>query len=384
MMGRLPDGGHRVDTVRLGIIGCGGMARNHIAAFDKIPRLQFTAACDAVPDQAEQITQEHGVQTFPTAEAMFDAQVIDAVLIATPHYFHPPLAIAAMQRGLHVLTEKPVAVTAKAAAEVNAVYAQHPQLVYAVMHQMRSVPMWQKMKQMIAGDEIGPIQRVLVLATHWFRTQAYYDSGGWRATWAGEGGGVLLNQCPHQIDMMWWLLGSPNRLHAHMAFGKYHDIEVEDEVTVYLEYLNGATGVFVASTGETPGRDMFEVSGDRGRLSVIDGDLQCDQLDQSAGAFCRQSPESVAAPEITHHDIETPKGGGNQAMLANFVDAILDGADLLAPGNEGLHSVEMINAMITSGLRQRPVNVPVDPDEYEQLLEDLKRQNSKLEIQNSK
>jgi predicted dehydrogenase len=364
-----------MDKVRLGVIGCGGMGQNHMRRYYReLDRLHFAAASDVVADNLKVVVDEYGVEGFDDAEAMLDSGLIDAVFIATPHYFHPRYSIAAMQRGLHVLTEKPVAVTAKAAAEVNAVHAQNPQLIYAAMFQMRAMDKWQKVYDLIRDGELGEIKRMQWTATKWFRSQYYYDSGAWRATWAGEGGGVLMNQCPHNLDMLCRLFGVPTRVTARVGLGKYHDIEVEDDVTALLEFENGATGVFVTSSGEAPGIDRLEVIGDRGRLTVDGRGEQQILLDQTAcsvSEYCRTTESRMSEPQMTRREIKVNDEPVHRNIAQNFLDAIIDGAPLLSLGDEGLHSVELANAMLMSGLEGKPIDIPMDRDRFEAMLEQL-------------
>ena len=360
-----------MDEVRLGVIGCGGMGRSHMGTFKDIPRLKFTAASDTVADNVKTVVDGHGVEGFDDADALLDSGLVDAVLIATPHYFHPQYSIAAFQRDIHVLTEKPVSVTAKAAADVNAVLESKPGLKYAAMFQRRADPTWQRVKQIISSGQLGELQRVFWSGTSWYRTQAYYDSGTWRATWAGEGGGVLLNQCPHDLDLLVWLAGSPSRVQAHLKLGRFHDIEVEDDVTAWFEYPNGATGVFIATTGEAPGSSHWEFCGDRGRISTSEGKLEFIELAESASKFIRESKSGFSSPEKTRMLMETPSGGGHKAITQNFVNAILDGETLIAPAVEGLESIELANAMILSGIREQVVEIPLDREGYDAFLQEL-------------
>ena len=362
-----------MEKVRIGVIGCGGMARAHMSAIKEAAELQFTCASDVVAESVRQVVEEHGVKGFDDGNELLDSDQRDAVLIATPHYFHPTYSIAALQRGLHVLTEKPVSVTAKAAAEANAVAAEHPELKFAVMFQRRTESTCRKVKEIIDSGQLGEIRRVNWTATNWFRTQAYYDSGSWRATWEGEGGGVLMNQCPHDLDMFWWLVGLPCRVTAQVGLGKYHDIEVEDDVTAILEYPNGATGVFIASTGEMPGSNLFEVVGDRGKLTQRRGEpIELIQTDKSVDEFCRHSSLAWGAPKTTRMLIEPPsESGGHKAIHENFARAILHDEPLIAPAAEGIHSVEMANAMVMAGVTGNPVDVPTDHDAFDALLKEL-------------
>jgi predicted dehydrogenase len=227
---------------------------------------------------------------------------------------------------------------------------------------------------LIRNGDVGDLIRITWIITNWFRTDAYYASGSWRATWAGEGGGVLLNQCPHQLDLWQWLFGMPARVQAVCAFGKHHRIEVEDEVTAYLEYANGATGVFITSTGEAPGTNRLEIAGDMGKVVVEGGKIQFTRNEVSARQFCRTSPALFAQPAVWDIDIPVSGSGGQHAeIIQNFVDAILDGEPLLAPAREGIHSVELANAMLYSSLTGKPVELPLDGRAFERTLRKLIR-----------
>jgi predicted dehydrogenase len=361
-----------MDIVRIGVIGCGGMGRNHMKSIAENPRLKLTAVSDSFEPNLTASAEQYNARAFPDAQEMLASGLIDAVLIATPHYFHPPLTIAAMRRGIHVMCEKPLAVTVKAAEQVVDEAERHPDLKFALMFQVRTAPKFRRAKQIIESGELGELHRVHWTITTWFRTQAYYDSGSWRATWEGEGGGVLLNQCPHNLDILWWLTGLPSRIHAHIGIGKYHKIEVEDEVVAYMEYPNGATGLFVTSTGESPGTDYFEIIGDKGKLVIGAKTLELHRNAVSMKEFRDTSAARMAKVECVKEVIE-PEGesAGHHAIWANFADAIVDQKPLIAPGVEGIHSVELVNAMLMSGLQGQPVDLPIDREGYEQLLQGL-------------
>ncbi|MCC5829688.1 MAG: Gfo/Idh/MocA family oxidoreductase [Phycisphaeraceae bacterium] len=362
-----------MEEVRLGVIGCGNMATGHMKYFDQVPRLKFTAAADVNKASLDKVVENHQVKGFERGEDMIASGLCDAILIATPHYSHPTFAQLAIQNDLHVLVEKPIAVTVRAADEMNAVAATRPKLVYAAMFNQRTSDTYNEARRLIQEGELGEIQRVRWTITDWFRSQAYYNSGSWRATWAGEGGGVLLNQCPHNLDLLIWITGKPTLVQAFISLGKYHRIEVEDEVTAYLEYENGATGVFITTTGEAPGANELEIAGDRGRMVVRDGKITVQQTAVSVKEFCHTSTDMFKRPEVEVKEIEVPKGGigGHQGITVNFIEAILDGKPLIAPAHEGIHSVELANAMILSGIRKKPVSLPVDRDEYEALMAEL-------------
>lgn len=359
-----------MDIVRIGIIGVGGMGTSHSRYLlnNQVSRAKLTAVCDIEPGKLERFKD---LKTFTDSRALIRSGEVDAVIIATPHYDHTTIGIDALERGLHVLVEKPISVH-KADAERLIAAHKNKKQVFSAMFQMRTVPQYRRIRKLIADGELGELQRTNWIITCWFRTEAYYASGGWRATWKGEGGGVLFNQCPHNLDLFQWMCGMPSRVQAFCGFGKYHHIEVEDEVTAYLEYPNGATGVFVATTGEAPGTDRLEIAGDRGKLVYEDGRITFTRNEVSAREFCRTCPNGFDRPDTWNVEIpvkDAPKG--HAIITQNFVDAILDGTPLIAPAAEGIHSVELANAMLYSSLLGQPVELPLDGAAYERKLQAL-------------
>lgn len=364
-----------MNEVRYGVIGVGGMGRGHIGMFKEVKGLKFTAIADQVQDNIDKVLEDHpDVKVFKTAQELVKSGQCDAILIATPHYFHPELAILGLENGLHVLVEKPVAVTAKAAQQMNQVAAKHPELVFSAMFQMRTNPKWAKIKQIIDAGLLGEIRRIQWTATKWYRPQAYYASGGWRATWKGEGGGVLLNQCPHNIDLLYWLMGVPSTITAHLSLGKHHDIEVEDEVIATLSYPNGAMGVFIASTSELPGTDYTEIVGDKGKITTSsqpNDQFVWDDFGKSIRTFTYDNTETWPNTD-TIKSVVTAGGDSKHTLIhQNFVNAILHDEQLIAPATDGIHSVEIANAMIMAGIKGKPVQLPMDYDAYEALLAKL-------------
>lgn len=360
-----------MDSVRIGIIGLGNMGSFHARYLlaGEIGRARLTAVCDVDPELLAPYT---GVKTFTDSRELIRSGEVDAVLIATPHYDHTTIGIDALDQGLHVLVEKPISVHKADCERLIAAHDRHPDQVFSAMFMMRTRPLFRKIKEMLDGGELGEIVRTSWIVTDWFRTEAYYASGGWRATWRGEGGGVLTNQCPHNLDLFQWFLGMPARVRAFCAFGKYHDIEVEDEVSAYLEYPNGATGVFVTTTGEAPGTNRFEIAGDRGKLVLENGTLTFTRVEPSASEFRRTSPAMFARPEATSIEVPVEEGGGkHETITQNFVDAILDGTPLIAPAEEGIHSVELANAMLYSNHIGDTVELPLDSKAYEAYLQGL-------------
>jgi predicted dehydrogenase len=363
-------------TVRLGIIGVGGMGTAHGEYVRKgeVGRCALTAVCDIDPQRLEPFRD---LKTFTDSRKLVRSGEADAVLIATPHYFHTTIGIDALDHGLHVLTEKPISVHKADCLRLIAAHERNPKQVFAAMFQLRTVAAYKRIRNLIAEGELGAIQRTSWIVTAWYRTEAYYASGGWRATWKGEGGGVLFNQCPHNLDLFQWMAGMPCRVRAFCGFGKYHDIEVEDEVTAYFEYPNGATGVFIASTGEAPGADRLEIAGDRGKLVFEDGRLRFVRNEIGARKFSKTAPGAFDRPETWNVEVPIREGRSGHAVITqNFVDAILDGAPLIAPAGEGLHSVELSNAMIYSALTEKTVELPLDAKAYERKLKHLIAQST--------
>jgi predicted dehydrogenase len=359
-----------MEKVRCGVIGVGGMGAGHCKMMGQIPEVELAAVCDAVPEVSRAVADQYSVRGFTQPEELLDSGLVDMVLIATPHYFHPPIAEAAFARGVHVLSEKPIAVSVSAADRmIRAARASGKK--FGVMFQMRTAARNRAAKRLIDEGRLGEIYRVS-LTMGWYRTQAYYDSGTWRATWAGEGGGVLINQAPHLLDLFSWLVGLPNRITGQVRT-RLHDIEVEDEAFALLEYPNGAHGYLYASVMEVPSTEQIEICGDRGKL-LLRGGLRFWELDPSIREFTRTSPEMWASPKATEVPIEIEAAPhGHAVITGNFARAILHDEPLIAPGEEGLRAVELINGLIMSGKQNRPVDVPVDRAAYDALLADLQR-----------
>ena len=372
--------------VRLGLIGLGNIGQHHAAylAAGKVTRAELVAVADAVPAKLEKYTN---LKAFTDPLEMFRSGLVDAVIIATPHYQHTTLGIAALQAGLHVMVEKPISAHKADAERLIAAHQDDPKLVFAGMFQLRAEPRYLKIRKLIQDGELGHVTRMSWIMTDWFRTEAYYASGGWRATWKGEGGGVLLNQCLHNLDAMQWLLGMPARVRGFCQLGRFHQIEVEDSVTAYLEYPNGATGTFVSSTGETPGSNRLEIVGTRGKLILEHDQLRFTRNDSDMLEFSRASKLGFAKPGIWNVEIPFENAANSHAtLMQNFVNAILDGEPLIAPGAEGIHSVELANVILFSSLAGKTLELPIDSAAYErqlnQLIADSTLQKKVVEVSN--
>ncbi|EEF62483.1 Gfo/Idh/MocA family protein [Pedosphaera parvula] len=360
-----------MDKVRIGIIGMGNIGKHHASYLmaGKVNRCELVAVCSTSPGKLQSYKP---LKIYDDAEKLIKSGEIDAVLIATPHYQHTSLGIAALEAGLHIMVEKPISAHKADAERLIAAHRKHKELVFAGMFQLRCEPRYLKIQKLIQSGELGDIARLSWIMTDWYRTEAYYSSGGWRATWKGEGGGVLLNQCLHNLDVLQWLCGMPSSVRGFCQLGRYHNIEVEDNVTSYLEYPNGATGVFITSTGEAPGTNRFEIAGTKGKIVLEKDKLHFTRNEADMIEFSKTSKVGFMKPEVWNVEIPFENAPAPHAtLMQNFVDAILDGAPLIAPGEDGLYSVELANVMLYSSLIDKAVKMPMDSGAFEAKLNEL-------------
>lgn len=355
-------------SVRLGIVGLGNMGSAHCRSIleGKAPGAELAAVYDTDKDRAALFPEIPFFEDF--GRLLFSGKV-DAVLIATPHHSHTTLGIEALNAGLHVLVEKPLGVQKADCERLIAAHKNQKQVFAAIFNQ-RTDPYYQKIRQLVHGGDLGKIRRINWIVTDWFRPEAYYSSGGWRATWAGEGGGVLLNQCPHNLDLYQWIFGMPAKVRGFCQMGRYHNIEVEDDVTAYFEYPDGATAIFITSTGEAPGTNRLEVTGEQGKLVLENGRLEFTRNEIQTSTFSRTTKESFSRPEVWNVQIPLPNDRGEQhlGIIKNFVGAILRGEELLAPASEGIHSVELGNAILLSSLLEQTLDLPISSTAYAEQL----------------
>ncbi|MDO7907987.1 Gfo/Idh/MocA family oxidoreductase [Paenibacillus sp. JX-17] len=360
-----------MNNIRVGVIGIGNMGSAHARTLSSgaIPGAVLTAVCDA-REQMRSWTQEHLSAEVPfwnDSDELIRSGTIDAVLLATPHYDHARLAVLAFDQGLHVLVEKPAGVTTSQVRRMNEAAAKAEGSVFAIMYNQRTNPLYIKLKDLIQSGELGEIRRLNWIITNWYRSQSYYDSSSWRATWSGEGGGVLVNQCPHQLDLLQWTTGMmPKRIRAFCQFGKYRDIEVEDDVTAYAEYENGATAVFITTTGEAPGTNRFEVTGDRGKIVIENNQLSFWRLREPEPAFNARFQGGFGQPECWRCDVPVEgEETGHPGIIANWIAAIREDVPLIAPGNEGIRGLTLSNAMLLSTWTDGWVDLPFDESQFD-------------------
>ena len=358
-----------MQKVKFGIVGIGNMGTAHCKSLleGKIANGELCAICEPKQAKADAILALEGAEdvvAFSDYGEMLRSGLCDAVVVAVPPYDHQSLVCQALDAGLHVICEKPAGVYTKQVKEMNAT-AERSDKLFGMMFNQRSNPIYRKMKEMVSDGDLGEIKRVNWIITNGYRSQNYFDLGGWRATWRGEGGGVLFNQCPHQIDLLQWIVGMlPTKIHSHCHFGKWHDIEVEDDVTAYMEFPNGATGVFVTSTADAPGTNRFEITGTRGRLVCENGRLMFDRLKVDEREFCRTAPAFVDPAYRTVEIVTLGRNDQHVGILNNFANAILGLEPLFVKGEEGIKSVQIMNAMLLSTWLDRAVELPIDDDLY--------------------
>ena len=366
----------KMNKVRLGIIGLGNMGTDHSKNLINggAPELELAAVADLKESRRAWAKENlpDTVQIFNSGDELIEKGDVDAVLVATPHYDHPRLVIKALNQGLHALSEKPAGVYTLQVREMNEVAAKSDK-VFAMMFNQRSNHVYRKMKEIVSSGEYGQIKRVNWIITDWYRTQAYYNSGGWRATWDGEGGGVLLNQCPHNLDLLQWICGLPVKVQAFCHNGKWHDIEVEDDVTAYLEFENGATGVFVTTTGDAPGTNRFEITLERAKLVCENNELAFYEMEVSEREFCVTSTEGFGRPKGEWVKLETDgQNLQHTAVLRAFAANILRGEPLIARGEEGINGLMLSNAMHLSSWLGQAVTLPIDEELFLEKLNELR------------
>ncbi len=358
------------DKIKLGIIGFGNMGTGHTSniMIGSCPEIDLVAICDINTARIEFAKAKYpdaNITYFTDAIEMLDSGLIDSCLVAVPHYDHTKYSIECMKRGIHVMCEKPAGVYTKQIREMNEESLKHPEVVFGMMFNQRTNPVYRKMHELVQSGVYGELRRSNWIITNWYRSQAYYNSSDWRATWAGEGGGVLLNQCPHQLDMWQWICGMPVKVQAHIGYGKWHDIEVDDDVTAYVEYANGATGVFITTTGDGCGTNRFEIQLDKAKLIAENDKLTVIEFEMSEPEFNKINTEIFGCVK-THEVVVELEGENTQhvGVLNAWAGNILHGTPLVAPGAEGINGAMLSNAMHLSDFLGHAVELPIDEDVY--------------------
>lgn len=370
-----------MEKLRYGIVGIGNMGTNHVKMYKdgKIKEMELTAVCDVKEERLDFAKNEvPGVKTFSDFDDLIKSGLIDAVIIATPHYFHPPMAKKALENGIHVLSEKPAGVYTKDVGELIE-YAETQDKTYAIMFNQRTNCVYRKVKELVSSGKYGDIRRSSWIITDWYRSQEYYNSGGWRATWNGEGGGVLMNQAPHNLDLWQWICGMPEKIRAFCKTGLWHDIEVEDDVTIFAEYPNGATGTFITSTGDFPGDNRFEITLDKAKIVCTADDIELYELENKLSDYTYDlTHDGFEKPKFKKVQVETDGENEQHAGVTNaFAAHILHGDPLTAEGKEGIKGLTIANAAYLSSWLNKTVELPLDEDLY---LEELNKRRAASKV----
>ncbi len=364
-----------MEKIRVGIIGIGNIGSVHTESILRgdVTGMELSALCDNDPQKIKYLKEKYpNIPIYSDHMEMLKSGITDAVIISTPHKFHPIIAEDAFSCGNHVLSEKPAGVDTKTVEKMYET-ARGSGKEFGIMFNQRTDPLFAKAREIVKSGKLGEPKRLVWIITNWYRSQAYYDSGSWRATWNGEGGGVLLNQAPHNLDLWQWIFGMPKRIRAFCYNGKYHDIAVEDDATVYAEYENGATATFITSTGEYPGTNRLEISGTLGRMVIEHGELVFTELSCSEREYCL-SFETMEKPTETEHRYKDANDvSGHTLILRNFTEHILNGKELIAPGYDGINELILSNAAYLSSYKDDWVDIPLNGDEFLEMLNEYRR-----------
>ena len=357
--------------VRFGIIGVGGMGQGHCNSLKKVAEAKLTAVCDIDEATAKKVGAEHTVPCFTDPDELIRSELCDAVIVATPHPVRPPIVVAAMKAGLHVLSEKPLCECVSGAEKMIRT-AKKTGVAFCVMFQRRTEPVVMKAAELVRSGALGKIYRATMISPE-YRSQAYYDSGTWRATWEGEGGGVMMNQSPHILDVFILLAGMPSAVTGHVET-RLHDIQVEDLAEGMLQFEDGGTGYLYCSTCEGGPGQMIEIFGDKGKLVFRDGVLKFYTFEPSVTDFTRTNTAMWGSPKCVEQPVTITEGeNGHYVIMRNFARHILYGEKLVSPGEEGLRSLELANAIWLSSYLKKPVKLPISRKAYDTFLAAMRR-----------
>ena len=358
--------------IKYGVVGIGGMGASHASKLFKseINDAVLTAVCDA------DVSHKYKFENIPfylNIKNFLKQDIIDAVIIATPHKSHVEIAKLALQNNINVIVEKPLAITSKKCREFIK-FSENYESKFTVMLNQRTNPVYLKIKDLIQTGSLGSIHRYQWTITDWFRTNYYYKTSKWRAKWESEGGGVLINQSIHQLDLCQWLFGMPDSVYTDLGLGRFHTIEVEDEVTSIFKYSNGLKGVFITTTGEAPGVNRLEIASEKGLITIQDNEIVWDKVDSSTD-FINNSKTLFDMPKKERINFNFKSNLDqhieHQRLIQNFTNFLLGKEKLLVNGKDGLNSVELINAMVLSGLDEEKICLPLNENRYEKKLEKM-------------
>lgn len=369
--------------VRMAIIGIGNMGRTYACniADGFVEGMELTAVC-CRNEEGRRWAKERlgeGLVLVDSTDKLFELEdVFDAVLIVTPHKIHPELTIKAFEKGYHVFCDKPAGITARDARRMIE-SGKRAGKAYAMMFHNRTMPVYEKIKEMLTLGEVGELLRIDYVNTKPYRTKCYHTSSPWRSSFEHEGGGLLINQGQHYLDLWQWLFGMPKRLTATIDYGKYNDFTVDDNCTIYMEFAGGVRGRFFSSTGEPAGEERIEVVGTKAKLVCLDGTLTVSRYERSTKEWYETNTEpfgklKIEKEVITYEPCKAPY----VVMLQNFSDHLRKGVALIADGYDGYRTLQLSNAAYTSSWLEKEIELPVEETVFAQLLnEAVKKEQEK-------
>ena len=371
------------EKVKLGIIGYGAEGGMYAGFFKNNDErlndnIELAAVCDNDPAKKAKVAEDFpGLPFFDNYLDLLESGIVNAIVTTVPHYDHCVMGIAALERGIHLLGEKPAGVYTKDVERLIETSKKHPETTFAIFFNQRTNPLYRRVKQLMDEKAIGDLQRATWIITTWWRPQGYYNQSAWRATWGGEGGGVLVNQAPHQLDLLQWICGKPEKVYAKLQYGAGRDIVVENEVNALLDFGNGATGSFITCTNDIVGTGRFEIFGTKGKIIVEDSkklivkQLTAPEAELSENMDMQDVMRLFMGQvnmedyvKVTEEEFVTPQGLQHISVLNNFADHIVNGEPLLANGEEGINGVTLANAMHLSSWLDKEVDYNVDGDLY--------------------
>lgn len=362
--------------LKVAVVGVGNMGSAHATNIytGKIEKMELVALCDISAAKRMWASEKFGdIPIYASIDELLDAVTPDVIIVAVPHYFHVECAVKALEKGINVMVEKPAGVSVSDVEKMNS-SADKSGKKFGIMFNQRTAPIFKKCREIVRSGEIGKIKRVSWSVTNWYRTQSYYNSSSWRATWGGEGGGVLINQAPHNIDMLQWIFGMPSSVRARCIEGKYHDIEVEDFAHIFMEYEDGMTADFLTTTGEYPGTNRLEAAGDRGKLVLENGVLKVWKLAFSENEYRMSATNGTCLEKAEYNEYKFESSSSEHInVLRAFADNILEDKPLVADGREGINELEITNAAYLSAWTDKAVSLPIDREAFDKILEEKKK-----------
>jgi len=360
-----------MNPVRFGIVGVTGViGGTHIRAIRQTEGAELAAVTDLNLAAAQRVASEARCELLKNFDWLIKRADIDVVCLCTPHALHAEQAIAALKSRKHVLTEKPMAVTVADADKMIAASEKYDRKL-GVVFQYRFRPSVLAARALLQRGQLGQLYRVTVVHAA-FKTQYFYDAAAWRGTWKGGGGGVLINQAPHYLDLLAYLVGMPTRVAAWNRT-LTHRIEVEDTASALMEFPGGAQGFAHFNTVQAPGESRIEIVGDRGTLRIEDNDVRLFQPEIPLRQFAQTDRSHIYAYPRTA-EVRVPLASSeatHATVLQDFIDAVRHNRPPACDGQEGRKSLEIGNAMLLSSFSGKPVELPVKRPSIRRLIKRL-------------